>query len=39
MGVGIFVDVTGGIMVSLMSLGVGLFCGSDVCFTFSGHTV
>ena len=39
MSVGIFVDVTGGIMVSLISLGFGLFCASDVCFTFSGHTV
>ena len=39
MGVGIFVDVTGGIMVSLISLGVGLFCASDVCFHFSGCTV
>ena len=39
MGVGIFVNVIGGIMVSLISLGVGLFCASDVCFTFSGHTV
>ena len=39
MGVGIFINVTGGIMVSLVSLGVGLFCASDVCFTFSGHTV
>ena len=38
-GVGIFINVTGGIMVSLISLGVGLFCASDVCFHFGGRTV
>ena len=39
MSVGILVDVFGGIMVSLVSLGVGLFCASDVCFHFGGRTV
>ena len=39
MSVGILVDVFGGIMVSLVSLGVGLSCASDVCFHFSGCTV